>query len=92
MDGAATQLPDILAMRTIDRIRLPRSVMQAGFHLRSYRIFLHALLGGPGHPLVAEFDQFIHKYQQNEAEMENLSVTPMYPTHILRWVQLWMSG
>jgi hypothetical protein len=92
MDGAAAQLPDIMAMRSMDRIRLPRSVMQAGFHLRSFRILLHSLLGGPSHPLVAEFDQFIHEYQQNEAELESLSVTPLYPTQILRWVQLRVSG
>jgi hypothetical protein len=92
MDGAAAQLPDILAMRTIDRIRLPRSVMQAGFHLRSYWILLHALLGGPSHPLVTEFYQFIAEYQHNEAEMESLSITPTYSTQIICWVQLRMSG
>jgi hypothetical protein len=92
MDGPAVQLPDIMAMRSMDRIRLPRSVMQAGFHLRSFRVLLHALLGGPSHPLVPELDQFIHEYQQNEAKMESLSLTPLYPTQILRWVQLQVSG
>ena len=89
--GTAAQLSDLTKLQSAHKVRLPKSILQAGHQLNSFGILLRAILG-PAHSFYLAYNEFVTQFNSQQTLLEIQTTSFEYPAQIVRWVQLRVSN
>jgi hypothetical protein len=91
-DQGAPTLKDAIVLATPGRVKLPKSPTEAQIYFQNFRVALHVLLGGT-HALTQAYDMFWRRWSTSQQYLLGVyTQSPgMFPTLVVRWVQLRVS-